>query len=1087
VYPADLPTVRNLAQTSASRSSAEDTDCIHLSQTPAPVPEFPRVRGYLIQSFIGSGGMGVVYKARHIDLQRTVALKLLHESAAGDREAHERFQAEAEAVARVQHPNIIQVFEIGSIQSQAGEQKPRPFLALEFLDGGNLSRYTEWPQAPTFAARMLEKLARAAHAAHMLGVVHRDLKPANVLLGKDGEPKIADFGVAKLSGEGERLLTQAGMTVGTPEYMAPEQAAGEDSGPAADIYSLGVILYQLLTARLPFHGANPMDTMYLVRNEEPVSPRSFQPNLPRDLETICLKCLNKKPGRRYETAEALANDLTRWAEGRTILARPVGRIERTYLWVKRNPTVAMLSAAIVIVTILGIAGVVMKWKDAEVQASVANVEKLRAQSETDRALMELYRADILAASSAIQLENALTARRLLDSVRPDSNKRNWEWRYLHTQLDTSQKTLQTDDKLYLVVSTPDAARIITTADGNLGGLWDPFNGKRLETFRDMPNLGRASAHPLGESIAYFPHTPGQTRVAIRHLRSDKPDIAIDSPDKPFRSLSYSRNGLLLAIGTNHGVVHVHDTATGRSRISIPAHDTAAGNSGFNRDNTRIATSGSSDRSAKVWDLRTGELVRAFPNQPSEIEGALLNDAGDRLITVASSPASIFWLWDVGTGEKKRELSGHANQVRWYGFNPDTTLFATCCLDQKARLWDVESGKLVHELRGHTGWVEYAAFHPSRNRIVTASHDCTLRLWDTETGHTVAVLRGHVSPVLNVAFSKDGRTIVSTSKDGAIKQWDVETAERGNAIRGHEKYVYGVACHKDNERIASASWDGTVRIWNARTGKQLHCMHHGHGKPEIVSSVAFQPNGDLLASVSRDNTVRLWDVNTGREVHRFDAPVGHWVDTRVAFSPDGSLLATGDNANRVRIWDVNTRTEYAVLEHHQHIIRDLAFSPDGRFLATGGADIDCAIRIWDVKNKRLAHHLKPTKKGEDGHSDVIYALAYSPDGKTLASGSVDGSVRLWDTTNWGESVSLKHAANVYGLAFTPDGTRLAAGCSDKSIRLWHVETRHELAELHGHDDYVHSVAFTPDGRRLVSGSGDNTIRIWDSGSPDVARP
>lgn len=1080
MYPAELPTVRNLTVSPSDFSSAvNDTACIHISQTPPPQPEFPRVRGYLIQSMIGCGGMGVVYKARHIDLQRTVALKLLHESAAEDREARERFQAEAEAVARVQHPNIIQVFEIGAIQSQSGEQKPRPFLALEFMEGGNLSRLTETPQSPTFAARMIEKLAHAAHAAHGLGVVHRDLKPANVLLSKDGVPKIADFGVAKLSGDGQRLLTQAGMTVGTPEYMAPEQAAGEESGAAADIYSLGVILYQLLTARLPFHGPNPMDTMYLVRHEEPVSPRRFQPSLPRDLETICLKCLNKKPSRRYETAEALANDLARWAEGRTILARPVGQIERSYLWVRRNPTVAALSVAIVLVSILGILGVVWKWKDAETQAWAATQEALRAQAGESRARWEQYRADILAVSGAIQLENAIFARLLLESA-PEKYHENWEWQYFRGQLDISRDSLPTLDKLYLVVSTPDAERVLVVADGNAGGIWDPFARKQIASFTESAYLGRALPNPRGGSIAFVPHSPKQNCVVIRDLISNRPDLEVSRSEKQIRSLRFSPDGKLLATGSVDGFIRICDAATGQERISFQAHPTPCGNPDMNADGSLIATCGSSDKTASIFDVKTGKRLHSFPDHTSTIECVWLNGAGDRLITGTSSPSSTFWLWDVPGNRRICELGGHANQVRWAGFNPSTKLFASCCLDQKARIWDTRTGKLMHTLRGHTGWVEHGAFNPDGTRFATASQDCTLRLWDTGSGECTAVLRGHLGPVLHVAFSKDGGTIVSTSFDGAVKTWNVADLERGNAIRGHTKYVYSVACHPDNERIASASWDGTVRVWNARTGKQIHCLVHNEAKEEIVSAVAFHPKGKLLASVSRDDTIRLWDVDTGREVHRFEAPIGHWLDTRIVFSPDGSLLATGDNRNRVRIWNVDTRTEYATLEGHTHIIRDLAFSPDGRYLATGGAELECAIRIWDVQKKELAHMLKPVAKGVDGHSGVIYALTFSPDGKWLASGSMDGTARLWETGNWGRSYVLKHSTNVYGLAFTPDSTRLAAACSDRSIRLWHVETQHELAELRGHEDYVHSVAFTPDGTRLISGSGDNTIRVWDSG-------
>ena len=239
--------------------------------------DWPRVRGYDILSLIGTGGMGIVLKARHRDLRRTVALKTIRADAVADPHFLERFYAEAEAVARLQHPNIIQVFEVGLTEPEPGERHLSPFIALEFVDGGNLSRKTHSPQTPAYAAGIVEKLARAAHAAHRLGVIHRDLKPPNVLLTSNGEPKIADFGLAKqLEAERDsagRFVTHAGIVMGTPDYMAPEQAAGAPPTPAVDIYALGVILYELLTARVPFQAATAVETMNLVLREEPVSPR----------------------------------------------------------------------------------------------------------------------------------------------------------------------------------------------------------------------------------------------------------------------------------------------------------------------------------------------------------------------------------------------------------------------------------------------------------------------------------------------------------------------------------------------------------------------------------------------------------------------------------------------------------------------------------------------------------------------------------------------------------------------------------------------------------------------------------------------
>jgi serine/threonine protein kinase len=313
--------------------------------TPA-VPQFP---GYEILEEVGRGGMGVVFKARDVRLNRLVALKVLRSGEYAGGEEVSRFRLEAEAVARLQHPNIVGVYEVG-------EAEGRPFFAMEYVDGGNLSQRLDGsPLPPDQAARLVAVLAQAMHYAHERGVVHRDLKPANVLLtADDGTPKITDFGLAKRLNEAA-LQTQTGQVLGTPSYMAPEQAAGRarDVGPATDVYALGSMLYELLTGRPPFKGETPMDTLAQVMSVDPLPPSRLQPKCPRDLETICLKCLQKEPSRRYTRAQDLAVDLHRFLEGEPIRARRVGPAERAWKWVKRHPAVALL-VALLLATLIGL-------------------------------------------------------------------------------------------------------------------------------------------------------------------------------------------------------------------------------------------------------------------------------------------------------------------------------------------------------------------------------------------------------------------------------------------------------------------------------------------------------------------------------------------------------------------------------------------------------------------------------------------------------------------------------------------------------------------------------------------------------------
>jgi serine/threonine protein kinase len=390
-------------------------------------PPAVAVTGYEILSEIGRGGMGVVYKAHQRSLKRIVALKMIRDGVLADPHAHNRFRREAEAAARLQHPHIVQVYEVG-------EQEGQPFIALEYVAGGSLAQQTQGkPQPPADAAALVETLARAVHHAHQAGIIHRDLKPANILLqiadcrlaidGQDRDsgkspicnlqsaiPKITDFGLAKQLDTEGGPATQSGAVMGTPGYMAPEQAWGQTPvqaiGPPADVFALGVILYELLTGRAPFLGQNPMDTLQQLVSEEPVAPSRLQPRMPRDLETICLKCLQKTPARRYATAEALAEDLCRLRSGEPILARPVGRTERLIKWARRRPALAGLAAVSLAATLGLVAGGV--WYNTRLQNEAERRHALqqRATNEAERrhALQQRATANLQTAIGVLEYE-----------------------------------------------------------------------------------------------------------------------------------------------------------------------------------------------------------------------------------------------------------------------------------------------------------------------------------------------------------------------------------------------------------------------------------------------------------------------------------------------------------------------------------------------------------------------------------------------------------------------------------------------------------------------------------------------------------
>ncbi len=1068
----DLPVAGGLTLPTVARPLAPDTGPATLPianiavarKRIADVPVWPRVRGYEVLSLIGCGGMGIVFKARHQHLNRIVALKTLRGSALADPEFHDRFRAEAAAVARLQHPNVIQVFEIGDLEPQPGLFAPGPFIALEFVDGGHLGQKTGKPQPHRVAAELVVKLAGAVQAAHKLGVVHRDLKPANVLLTPDGVPKIADFGLAKqldatLDGTG-RFETQAGTIVGTPEYMSPEQAAGAKTTPAIDIYALGVILYELLTARVPFQASTPAETMHLVMFQDPVSPKRLQPSVPRDLETICLKCLEKDPARRYATAEALANDLQRFLEHRPILARRTSATERLNRWCRRNPLPAASLVGVLGIIALAFALIsVSYWREAR---------QREAAEERERAeRWERYRSNIGSAGSALLVYNVGGAAQALAAA-PDEH-RNWEWRHFQSRLDLARQVLNDSEfEISLAKITPNGRRALLIGPDGSARVCGLAHGRTTWTWAADPAVVVEQISPDGQLVLL---SRDKQVMSLHSIDLDRPTIWLDQTAKMhWMQLETSR---LVGVSTD-GSVRIWDTRTGR-KIQERKFDTKGFYVTSMSASGRVVGTETSDRSLVVWEVETGRTICTLSHNEFSIETMTFDHDERRIMTVEAYPGCRCHLYDVATGRKLALFEGHKNTVTDRTFSPDGKRIATCSRDHTIRLWNATDGKAIATLTGHLGSVNAIAFSPDGRRLASVARDHTARIWDGLTGEPIGVLHGHTDDIRTVAWAGND-SLVSASNDGTIRKWDARTVEDG-ILRGHKTFVYGVAASPDGKRFASASWDGTARIWDATTGKELAVLDHGTGEPAIVTSVAFHPTRDIVATRSR-GSVRLWNPTTGAAVHSWNSPSDFWRDTRLSFNRDGSLLAAGCKDCVVRIWDTASHAEVAELRHDDQV-RDVVFSPDGKLLATCTENGDRLVCLWDVATRSIARTLS-------GHEKCVYSLAFNGDGSIIASGSQDGTARLWDVATGTEIGVLKNRANVYGLAFTPDGSRLGAACADNTIRLWDVRTKQAVGELRGHPadvpSFFHQLVFTPDGRRLVSAFGGGTVNIWDTLRP-----
>ncbi|MFL5340411.1 MAG: WD40 repeat domain-containing serine/threonine protein kinase, partial [Gemmataceae bacterium] len=926
---------------------------------------------------------------------------------------------------------------------------------------------------PRLAAALMKPVTDAVAYAHANGVIHRDLKPGNVLLdAAAGQPRVTDFGLAKRA-DTDSSLTQAGQVMGTPSYMSPEQAEGknEQVGPLADVYSLGATLYCLITGRPPFQSASVVDTLKQVVDRDPVAPRSLNPAVDRDLDTIVLKCLQKKPEQRYGSAVALGADLQRYLDRRAIHARPVGDVEKLLRWCRRNPLVAGSLAGVA--TILVMAFFLVSW-------SYVRAEKARQvgeQREKDER-WERYRANMIAAGSAMQLHNVGAVQSALDTA-PEEH-RNWEWRYFHHQLDTAQQVVRIGDDIQSVGISPDGTFAAVQYVSGAVRLWNLRTGARHEIalFPDRsPEIWfRFSA----DSKLLAHNLPQNNTIVIWDIALGRERAVLSGAEKAVKTAQFSPDGTRLSAGSDDRMAYVWDTSTGNRLAVLHGHESPLNTAEFSPDGRRIVTAGWLDRTVRLWDAETGKSQEILRGHNTPVLQAIFNPQGDRVLSVEDYPGNVLRLWDAGSGKLVQEMPGHTNKVDHLAFSPDGSRIASSGLDRMVRLWDGRTGKAVASREGHRGPVSSVAFSPDGKYLFTAAKDQTVRLWDAATGDPLGVLHGHTGAIDDATYSADGKTIVTLSMvDGAARLWNAQSALQNGVLRGHEKFVYGVAFHPDGERVASAAWDGTVRIWDATTGSKISVLSYpptttlSPTENAIVSSVAFHPAGKLVAAFVRDATVRGWDLATEKEAFCFRLPPGHYgVDPRVAFSPRGNLLAaSGGSNNSVHVWDVERRAEIEVLHGHRGAVVDVCFSPDDSWLAS--ASSDRTIRIWNLRSMEQVQVL-------EGHISEIQTVAVSRDGRWLASGSLDGMVRVWNTTTWKEAAApLKHGTSVYGVAFTPDGTRLACACANNMIRFWDVKTFQMVAELEGHGAYVHQIAFSPDGSRLVSASGDFTVRIWDS--------
>lgn len=1039
------------------------------ASAPSNLPVIP---GYAIAGVLGRGGMGVVYEARHLALKRTVALKMVLAGGHAGPSELARFRIEAEAVARLQHPNIVQIHEIG-------EADGHPYCALEYIAGGNLAkRLGGQPLATREAARLVEALARAMQLAHSRNVVHRDLKPANVLLAADGTPKVTDFGLARQLDD-DRGQTQVGSVVGTPNYMAPEQAAGEahTAGPAADVYALGAILYECLTSRPPFRGATVAETLEQVRTKEPEPPRRLRPNVPRDLETICLKCLRKEPERRYASAEALAEDLRRWAAGEPIAARPVGSLERTALWIRRKPAragvvLALLLLGIAVVTFGAV--IAVREHQAAVDLAGYNTDLRRAHGEKEAALKKA-----LQESARFALDRGLT---------------------LCEAGDVGRGLIYLTRALAAAVQAEDAD-LESAIRFNIAA-WET----QLWSLRDYRE-GEPGAHVLAASLSPrgspLAAALANDTVELWDLRAGHEDQAQHSlPHGEFiKALSFSGDGSLLLTRTDR-TVRIWDVATGQLACPALAHTSSVLAAALSPDGKWVLT-GAIDNIARLWRTDTGVCVASLSHENS-VTSVAFSPVGD--LALSGDALGVVQRWKVPSGDAAGPPLVHKGMIRSASFSPDgagiltgtaagtvdvwqvetsTPVFPSLSLPPgesvddvaftlggkcfvartntgRAYLWQADTGNPIATPLAHHGRAESVAFSPDSRTLLTGGAGGFAQGWDTARGQPIGPLLTHLDRVRACDFSSDGQSIVTL--DRAVRRWQAPAGLRRAPPLEHKEVVRAVGFSPDGRYLLTGGVDGIAQLQSTTAGAPPpRLLKHG----SVINAVTFSPSSELALIAGVDAEPSLWEVASG--VRRAGLKGHSLTVSAITFSHDGKSALSGSRDGTARLWDIATAQPRALLPH-MGPVDAVALSPSDRYALTGSADGTAAL--WDLSTEPPAVRSLP-------HDGFVETVAFSPDGQMAVTADIKGgSIRLWETATGRLLRALQgHALGVKSLAVSQDGRYLVSGSYDRTARLWNLSTGESVGLPLQHQALVRHVAFSPDGTSVYTGSEDNTARRW----------
>ena len=1019
---ADDPLSDDTVELQAPRTAFEAQPAHPLDELADPQGPFRRFR---IQRELGRGGCGVVYLAYDRVVRRHVALKIPQINAALSPVQRQRFLREAHLGGKFDHPHIVPVYEAGAI---AGTY----YLATAYCSGPTLRAWLRGRSngiPVRLAAELVRIIAEAIEHAHAQGVLHRDLKPSNILLVPPADPqklpaifqehrfeyvpKVSDFGLACLITDDNRV-TGNGVPLGTASYMPPENIAGPAAqpSPATDVYGLGALLYELLTGRPPYDGPNVIETLQAVKQGDLEAPRNVRPEIPADLEAICLQCMNADPGRRYSTAQGLADDLHRYLRGEPTLARPISTIDRGVRWMRRNH-VAMRMFAAALITVCAIClGLYLHSK----QLTRMALALRQSNARTNAALAELHNQS-LELQRQVYVQNvrlAYEARQIFDvgefderladarSASTEVDLRGIEWYYLQRLSRVEQQDLWHDDEpLYYVSFSHDGRYAVATGASGRAAVFDAATGAMLSTLpphhaeqpqevndsqgQKLQEINSASFSPDGTRLA----TAGDDgRVRIWDWRRRELLDTIEGPGGKLYVAAYHPQRPLLAVCGEAYDAWIIDPESELSFRALTGHTLAIESLEFSADGELLATA-SSDGTARVWRVADWSEVAAIDPGRGRLSSVSFSPDGQRL-AIGEVNGDVL-VWNLETN--RLEFEGrHLDGVQGVDFSADGRRLAACDRGGTLRIWEPDNTArpLSEAWSGHSGRSYCVAFTPDQSRLVSVGADGLLRSWSSGGSATRRLLEEVPAspPAWDFEYLPASGTLVTAHPD-ALRLWNSQTGELLSELTAGGTGWSAVSASPDESVLAAQHAGGGVQCWSLPSLQPIAAFATMPAR--AISQLRLNSDGQTLAALHKtgETELKLFDVPTGREL-----PLTAPICDAIAWLPGPRLLLEAHD-DRIHAWDVDRAQLLDQWIGHTSTINDLAVSQSGGRIAS--ASSDRSVRIW----QRMSDESRVLR----GHRSSVRAVAFTHDERTIISGSSDGRMIFWNTATGSPALTL----------------------------------------------------------------------------------